>query len=231
MDLFEYAEKTKQTKTSTPRYADALWKNSDFSFVNSLEELESIAKECRKCKLCVTRRNVVFGEGNPRAHLMFIGEGPGKTEDETGRPFVGRAGELLTRMIENGLKIPREKVYIANVVKCRPTVDMKGEKDRPPDAEEVAYCSPYLIRQIELIQPKIIIALGNPASKFLLNTTAGITKIRGQLFYYKNIPVIPTYHPSYVLRNGGDDSPLKRDVWEDLKKVLNLMKERNITPY
>jgi len=196
-----------------------------------LEELKQIALGCRKCKLCLTRKNVVFGEGNPNADLMFIGEGPGKTEDETGRPFVGLAGQLLTRIIENGLKISRENVYIANVVKCRPTVEMKGEKDRPPDEEEVNACSPYLIRQIELIKPKIIITLGNPSTRFFLNTKLGITKLRGNVYYYKDIPVVPTYHPSFVLRNGGENSPLKKDVWEDMKIVLKLMQDLRIKSY
>ena len=151
---------------------------------------------------------------------MFIGEGPGKTEDETGRPFVGRAGELLTRIIENGMGLSRQDVYIANVVKCRPTVDQKGVKDRPPDPEETAACSPYLIRQIELIKPEVIVTLGNPSTRFLLNTQIGITKLRGIWGEYRGIPLMPTYHPSYVLRNGGEKSPLRRDVWEDIKMVM-----------
>ncbi len=227
MDLFEYANKNQKKEESNTNLnmEKPLWKNSRYDFVSSLDELKRIALECRKCKLCLTRKNVVFGEGNPNANLMFIGEGPGKTEDETGRPFVGLAGQLLTRIIENGLKISRENVYIANVVKCRPTVEMKGEKDRPPDEEEVNACSPYLIRQIELIKPKIIITLGNPSTRFLLNTKLGITKLRGNVYYYKDIPVVPTYHPSFVLRNGGENSPLKKDVWEDMKIVLKLMQE------
>ncbi len=221
MDLFEYVQKNQQVVN------ELLWKNSNFDFVNSLSELESIAKDCKKCKLCTTRKNVVFGEGSPEAALLFIGEGPGKTEDETGRPFVGRAGELLTRIIEKGLQIPRKEVYIANVVKCRPTVELKGEKDRPPDSEEVSACSPFLIRQIDLIKPRIIITLGNPATQFILKTTTGITRLRGNVNYYKNIPVVCTYHPSYVLRNGGENSPLKKDVWEDMKIVLKLLGRNN----
>lgn len=236
MDLFEYAKQIKEKrilennidKENKAIIQEPLWKNPSYEFVDSLEVLKQIALECKKCKLCLTRKNVVFGEGNPEANLMFIGEGPGKTEDETGRPFVGRAGELLTRIIENGLKISRKSVYIANVVKCRPTVEMKGEKDRPPDQDEVEACSPYLIRQIELIQPKIIITLGNPATKFLLKTTEGITKIRGNIYQYKGIPVVPTYHPSFVLRNGGENSPLKKDVWEDMKLVIKLMQDLRI---
>lgn len=246
MDLFEYAQKKnsisnkekenqneqkflyEKNTLKQEEIQEPLWKNSRYDFVFSLEELKRISLECKKCKLCLTRKNVVFGEGDPYAKLMFIGEGPGKTEDETGRPFVGKAGELLTKIIEKGLKIPRTNVYIANVVKCRPTIDMKGEKDRPPEADEVEACSPYLVRQIELIKPKIIITLGNPATKFILNTKEGITKLKGNIYYYQNIPVVPTYHPSYVLRNGGENSPLKKDVWQDLKIVLKLMQDLNI---
>tara|TARA_B100002051_G_scaffold276780_2_gene327968 strand:+ start:76054 stop:76671 length:618 start_codon:yes stop_codon:yes gene_type:complete len=182
--------------------------------------LKAAALGCKKCRLCETRNTVVFGEGNPSARVMFIGEGPGKTEDETGRPFVGRAGELLTRIIENGMGLARKDVYIANIVKCRPTVEQKGFKDRPPDPEETSACSPYLIRQIQLIAPEAIVTLGNPSTRFLLQTSTGITKMRGIWSHYNGIPVMPTYHPSYVLRNGGEKSPLRRDVWDDIKKVL-----------
>ncbi|MCS6983866.1 MAG: uracil-DNA glycosylase [Leptospiraceae bacterium] len=188
-----------------------------------MEELEKLRKEvsaCVRCILHTTRTQTVFGEGNPHAKVMFIGEGPGKTEDLTGRPFVGRAGELLTRIIERGMKIPRSEVYIANIVKCRPTVDLAFQKDRPPTPEEVAQCSPFLERQIQLIKPKVIVALGGPAAKYLLKTELGITKLRGKWGWHGDIPVMPTYHPSYVLRNGGEESPLKKDVWEDIKKVM-----------
>ncbi len=175
---------------------------------------------------------VVFGEGNEKARLMFIGEGPGRDEDASGRPFVGRAGQLLTRIIENGLKLKRADVYIANVVKCRPTVDGLGTRDRPPEPAEVAACSPYLARQIELIRPEVIVTLGNPATRFLLKTAEGITKMRGKWHDYHGIAVMPTYHPSFLLRNGGDASETqhKRDVWNDMKMViekLGLMTSRS----
>lgn len=199
------------------------------------DQLKNKAVACTRCRLSTTRNTVVFGEGNIEADIMFIGEGPGRQEDLTGRPFVGRAGELLTRIIELGMKIPRDKVYIANIVKCRPTVDLEMQKDRPPDQEEVNACKDFLLEQIRIIQPKVIITLGSPASKFLLNQQAGITKLRGKWFFYNNIPVMPTYHPSYVLRNGGDSSPLKKDVWSDICKVLehlrnasNVFKEQNL---
>lgn len=185
-----------------------------------LSALRDQALACRNCRLAATRTTVVFGEGNPAAEVMFIGEGPGRNEDLTGRPFVGRSGELLTRIIEGGFGVPRAQVYIANIVKCRPTVDLKFEKDRPPDPDERAACTPFLLRQIEIIRPKAIVALGGPASKFLLDTEVGVTRLRGKWGEFRGVPVMPTYHPSYVLRNGGDASPLKRDVWEDVKQVL-----------
>ena len=176
--------------------------------------------DCRRCRLSTTRNTIVFGEGSPEARVMFIGEGPGKDEDIQGRPFVGRAGQLLTAIIEKGMQMRREDVYICNIVKCRPTVDMAFQRDRPPDEEETAACSGFLLRQIEIIKPEVIITLGNPSTRFLLKTKTGITKMRGSWYSFNGIPVMPTYHPSYILRNGGDSSPLKRDVWEDIKKVL-----------
>lgn len=185
-----------------------------------LQSLKEQVLQCRKCRLASTRTCVVFGEGNPEARIMFIGEGPGKQEDLTGRPFVGRAGELLTRIIELGMGIPRGQVYIANIVKCRPTVDMQMERDRPPEPDEVSACSPHLLDQIKIIQPEAIITLGNPATQFILKTKTGITKTRGTWNEFMGIPVMPTYHPSYILRNGGDKSPLRRDVWNDIQKVM-----------
>ena len=175
---------------------------------------------CIKCKLATTRNKVVFGEGDMNAEVMFIGEGPGRQEDNTGRPFVGRAGELLTRIIEQGMGFLRESVYIANIVKCRPSVDLLMQKDRPPDQEEIEACQHFLLRQIRLIAPKVIVTLGSPSTKFLLKTKQGITSLRGNWHAFEEIPVMPTFHPSYILRNGGDKSPLRKDVWEDIKKVL-----------
>jgi DNA polymerase len=188
----------------------------------TLDELATQARGCNLCRLAKTRKLVVFGEGNPNARLMFIGEGPGKDEDFSGRPFVGRAGQLLTRIIENGLRLKREDVYIANVVKCRPTVDGLGQRDRPPAPDEVAACAPYLRQQIALVSPEVIVTLGNPATRFLLDTAEGITRLRGKWHSYNGIPVMPTYHPSFLLRNGGDtgSTPHKRDVWNDMKMVM-----------
>ncbi len=190
-----------------------------------LSNLYDSTKDCTKCKLGKCRNRFVFGEGNPDAPVMFIGEGPGKQEDLQGRPFVGPAGELLTAIIEKGMKIPRSQVYIGNVVKCRPTIDLKGFRDRPPEKDEVSACSWILLEQINIIHPKIIVTLGNPATKFLLNTETGITKMRGTLNYYKDIPVIPTYHPSYILRNDYPGSTTKRETWEDIKKVIKYLAE------
>ena len=191
--------------------------------IHDLNELLKIALNCTQCRLCKTRHTVVFGEGSPDAEIMFIGEGPGKQEDLTGRPFVGRAGELLTRIIEKGMGITRNDVYIANLVKCRPTVDMKMIRDRPPEQDELDACTPYLIRQIEIIRPRVIITLGSPSSKYILKTKTGITRLRGQWGSFMDIPVMPTFHPSYVLRNGGEKSPLRREVWEDIKKVMRYL--------
>lgn len=185
-------------------------------------ELHRLADEvagCRLCKLATTRTQTVFGEGDADADLMFIGEGPGRVEDRTGRPFVGPAGELLTRIIEHGVGVSRASVFIANLVKCRPSVDLKFERDRPPDEEELGACSPYLLRQIETVRPKVIVALGGPATKYLLQTQTGITRLRGRWAEFMGIPVMPTYHPSYLLRQG-NQGDAKREVWSDIKQVL-----------
>jgi uracil-DNA glycosylase len=182
--------------------------------LHAVETLEDIRRElgdCRRCKLASTRTNIVFGEGDPAAELMFVGEGPGADEDASGRPFVGRAGQLLTKMIE-AIDLKREDVYIANVVKSRPP------GNRAPEADEVKACIPFLFRQIAAIRPKLIVALGNPAMQALLDTKIGITKMRGQLQDYPRVPdikVLPTFHPAYLLRSPDK----KREAWEDLKKV------------
>ncbi len=178
------------------------------------ETLEDIRRElgdCQRCKLWSTRTNLVFGEGSPQAQLMFVGEGPGADEDASGRPFVGRAGQLLTKMIE-AIDLKREQVYIANVVKSRPP------GNRTPEADEVKACKPFLLRQIACIKPKLIVTLGNPATQSLLDTKVGITRLRGEVQNYPYLPgvkVIPTFHPAYLLRSPDK----KREAWEDLKKV------------
>jgi uracil-DNA glycosylase len=184
-----------------------------------LENLEREVSNCKLCKLSQTRTQTVFGEGDPNSKIFFIGEGPGATEDKEGRPFVGKAGMLLTRVIEKGMGVDRSRFYIGNVTKCRPTVDLKMLKDRPPDKDEVFACSPYLVKQIEIIQPEIIVTLGNPATKFLLSTTEGITTLRGKWTKFQGIDVMPTYHPSFILRNGTEE--VKKEFWNDLAMVAN----------
>ena len=180
-------------------------------------ELRARALECMKCPhLARTRTNVVFGVGNIDAELMFVGEAPGSDEDVQGEPFVGAAGQLLTRMI-NTMGLARDKVYIANILKCRPDMPAGSSGNRKPTAEEMQTCIPYLHAQIDLIQPKVLVALGGTAVEGLLAKT-GITKIRGTWHTYRGIPLMPTYHPAYLLRNQAISE--KRRVWEDLLAVM-----------
>jgi uracil-DNA glycosylase family 4 len=166
--------------------------------------------DCQQCSLCRTRKTIVFGEGDTHAELMFIGEAPGAAEDETGRPFVGPAGNLLTKIIENAMGLKRKDVYIANILKCRPP----GNRDPLP--EEVQQCIGYLESQIDAIRPKVIVTLGRIATQYLLKTKTPISRLRGTFQEYMGIAVMPTYHPSYLLQNPSK----KRDVWEDIKKVM-----------
>ena len=165
--------------------------------------------ECTRCKLHKGRNKIVFGDGNPKAELVFVGEGPGADEDAQGLPFVGRAGKLLTQMIE-AMGLQRKDVYICNVVKCRPP------ENRAPEPDEVADCSPFLMRQIDSIQPKVIVCLGATAAKTILNTTRGISQFRGEWLEWRGHKLMATYHPAYLLRN----PPAKADVWKDLQKVM-----------
>jgi len=165
--------------------------------------------DCRRCRLCEKRRNIVFGTGSARARLMFVGEGPGRDEDIQGLPFVGRAGQLLNQIIK-AMGFQREEVYIANVVKCRPP------DNRTPLPDEVATCTPFLFSQIDIIRPEVIVALGAPAAQALVGSTAGITKIRGTFREFRGILVMPTFHPAYLLRNPA----AKRQVWDDMQQVM-----------
>jgi DNA polymerase len=173
-----------------------------------LAEVRSGLGECTRCRLHAGRTNIVFGVGNPSARLVFIGEGPGADEDAQGEPFVGRAGQKLNEMIR-AIGLEREDVYIANVVKCRPP------DNREPKPDEIATCSPFLVEQIEAIRPRVIVTLGSPATKTLLGTKAGITRLRGTWHSYRGIPVMPTFHPAYLLRAYTQEN--RRIVWEDLK--------------
>jgi DNA polymerase len=175
----------------------------------TLDDLAASAAGCALCRLSEKRKTVVFGEGDPKASVMFIGEGPGAEEDRTGRPFVGQAGKLLDRMIF-AMGFEREEVYIANVVKCRPP----GNRD--PKDDEVAACAAYLDRQIDLIGPAVIVALGKPASRRLTGTNNPMGALRGRWSSYRGVPLMPTFHSAYLLRN----PKAKREVWEDLKLVM-----------
>lgn len=184
---------------------------------------EQEVRNCIKCDLCASRTQTVFGEGDPDAQIMFVGEGPGQTEDELGRPFVGRAGELLNKMIE-AMGLRRQDVFIANVVKCRPP------QNRTPTPAEAAICGDYLRRQIQTISPTAIVSLGGPAAKLLLNTSIGITALRGQWHELpdlgpggSSIAVMPTFHPAFLLRQYTQDNRAK--VWSDLKQVMQFVKD------
>jgi DNA polymerase len=185
------------------------------------ETLETILQDigdCRRCRLHQGRKTIVFGTGDPQAKLVFVGEGPGADEDEQGVPFVGRAGQLLTQMIENtarkdGIPLLRKDVYICNVVKCRPP------ENRTPEPDEMEICGEFLFRQLEAIRPKAICALGGTAVRALLGRKDGVTKLRGKWFKWRDIPLMVTYHPSYLLRPYNQSA--KREAWEDLKKVLH----------
>lgn len=178
----------------------------------TLEELEALLQTCSRCSLAKTRTNLVFGSGNPNAKLVFVGEAPGHDEDLQGLPFVGRAGQLLTDIIEKGMNLRRSDVYICNVLKCRPP------ENRNPLPEEIACCEPYLIRQLEIIKPKVICALGTFAAQTLLKTTTTIGQLRGRWHFYHGIPLRATYHPAYLLRSPGE----KRKTWDDVLEVLKV---------
>jgi len=181
----------------------------------------AVVAACRRCAIGTTRTNSVYGEGDPAAHLMVVGEGPGETEDQLGRPFVGRAGELLDRMLL-AIGLPRADVYIANTVKCRPTLfDGTRLRNRAPDAEEMANCREYLDEQIAIIRPRVILALGAPAAKSFLGAQFSITRQRGTWFVGpRETPLIASFHPAYLLRlTGGEVNAVKRLVWDDLKAV------------
>jgi DNA polymerase len=178
----------------------------------TLEAVREALGECTRCRLSERRTRIVFGDGNPDADLMFVGEGPGAEEDRRGLPFVGRAGELLTSMIEKGMGISRSEVYICNIVKCRPP------ENRTPQADEAATCRPFLDGQIAAVRPRVIVALGKPAASLLLGRDVSITRIRGIWHDYRGIPLMPTFHPAFVLRQYTPEN--RRAVWSDLKAAL-----------
>jgi len=189
--------------------------DTDWESAQTLEVLYSKIKDCLKCPFGQSRTHFVFGEGNPDADVMLIGEAPGADEDKIGKPFVGKAGQLLTKIIES-VNFTRDEVYIANIVKCRPP------NNKTPIEEEWKECLPYLIKQIEIIKPKILLLLGAVPFKALLGEQHQITKERGQVFYFQGIPTIPTFHPAYLLRNPA----AKKDVWQDVQLLRKIFEEK-----
>jgi uracil-DNA glycosylase len=179
----------------------------------ALQALRATVMPCTRCKLHEGRRHVVFGEGNPRAEVMFVGEAPGAVEDQTGRPFVGPAGQLLDRIITGAMGLQRTDVFIANINKCRPP------GNREPEPDEVAACLPFLRQQLELIRPKVIVCLGRTAAQNLLGSKESTTRLRGRDLEYQGVPVVVTWHPAYLLR----DPSHKRETWEDIKRVNRLL--------
>jgi DNA polymerase len=185
------------------------WRQPIVSSRESLDEIRGDLGDCQRCKLAGGRKWIVFGEGDPRAKLVFVGESPGFEEDRQGRPFVGAAGQLLTRIIE-AIKLKRSQVYICNIIKCRPP------DNRNPEPDEIDSCFPFLKRQIDAIRPEFICALGTVAAQTLLKTTTPISRLRGRFHDYDGIRLMPTYHPAYLLRHPDK----KRDVWEDMKMLM-----------
>jgi uracil-DNA glycosylase family 4 len=187
---------------------------ADAAVIETLDDIKTeIGPACTRCKLCTLgRTQIVFGMGHAKARLMFVGEAPGEEEDQRGEPFVGRSGQLLTKIIE-AIGLSREQVYIANVIKCRPP------NNRNPEPDEVASCEPFLFRQIDVIKPAVIVPLGKFAAQCLLKTTDPITRLRGRRFDYRGTTLIPTFHPAYLLRNPS----AKREVWEDMKLVRAIL--------
>ena len=203
----------REESTWSGRYLILPEKDQLSTSIPDLDAVRSAMGDCRRCPLCQTRKNLVFGEGSAQASLMFIGEAPGAVEDDTGRVFVGPAGQLLTSIIENGMGLKRSQVYIANILKCRPP----GNRDPLP--EEVEQCIGFLESQIDTVRPKVIVTLGRVATQNLLKTSTPISRLRGIFTEYMGIAVMPTYHPSYLLQNPSK----KRDVWEDIKKVMKYL--------
>ena len=199
------------SKTSAP--TEFSYKYPGLENTTDLTALREFIGECTRCKLAPLRTNLVFGVGNPQADLMFVGEAPGADEDLRGEPFVGRAGQLLTDIIERGMGLTRAEVYICNVIKCRPP------ENRNPEADEVATCEPFLFRQIDLVRPRVIVGLGTFAVQAVLKLKTPISKLRGNWHEVRGIKMMPTFHPAYLLRNPSD----KRLVWSDIQQVMKAL--------
>ena len=183
---------------------------------DAMREIEQAVLSCAKCPLHAGRTNAVPGEGSTNSGLVFIGEAPGANEDRQGRPFVGRSGELLTKIITRGMEITREEVYITNIVKCRPP------GNRNPLPGEIEQCRPYLLKQLEIIRPRVICTLGKFAAQCLLQSKAPISRLRGKQYEYKGIPLVPTFHPAYLLRNYTKEA--RRQVWDDVRTAVDILK-------
>lgn len=186
--------------------------STDFIPLSPWDELKTRIENCTKCHLHTTRTQTVFGVGNPQADILFIGEAPGASEDKQGEPFVGRAGQLLNAMLAS-INLKRENIFIANILKCRPP------NNRDPAPDEVSCCTPYLIEQIDLIAPKLIVTLGRIAAHFLLNTQAPLSRLRNQMHQYHNIPLIATFHPAYLLRTPSE----KAHAWKDMQRIAKFL--------
>jgi len=212
-DLRTYLEYLKGMGMATLAVTESTPERAPRPGTTTLADVRRELGDCKRCKLHRTRKTIVFGEGNEKATLMFIGEGPGYDEDVQGRPFVGKAGQLLTKIIES-INLSREEVYIANIIKCRPP------QNRNPEPDEIESCNPFLMKQIGVIQPKLICALGTFSAQTLLKTDTKITALRGKLYDFEGIKVIPTYHPAFLLRN----PERKREVWEDMKRISELLR-------
>ena len=206
------SQKPAPTSTILSAAAPSLFEAIERIAGDTLPRIREDIGDCTRCKLHKGRTKIVFGTGNPNAELMFVGEGPGRDEDLSGEPFVGRAGKLLTDMIK-AMGLQREDVYIANVVKCRPP------ENRLPEKDEITTCSPFLMRQIDAIKPKVICTLGSCSAQTLLQTAQGISKLRGEWFDFRGTKLMPTYHPAYLLRNPA----VKPEVWKDLQKVMAVL--------
>jgi DNA polymerase len=205
------------TTPSEPSPVEEVFRAGSWADGATLEEVRAELGDCQRCRLHEARTQIVFGDGDPNADLMFVGEGPGEQEDLRGIPFCGRAGELLTQMIEKGLGVRRSDVYICNIVKCRPP------SNRTPHSDEAATCARFLDGQIAAVRPRVIVALGKPATSLLLGRDVAISRVRGTWQEYRGVPVMPTFHPAYVLRQYTPE--VRRKVWDDLRAALTRVQE------
>jgi uracil-DNA glycosylase family 4 len=217
-DLKTYLEYLKGIGIASLPVSENIPEKATRAEIPTLAAIRKELGDCERCKLHRTRKTIVFGEGNQKATLMFIGEGPGYDEDLQGRPFVGKAGQLLTKILQS-INLPREEVYITNIIKCRPP------QNRNPEPDEIQSCHPFLMKQIDVIQPQIICALGTFSAQTLLKTDGKITALRGKFYDLEGMKVMPTYHPAFLLRN----PERKREVWEDMKKIAEWLNNNDKT--